>query len=86
MSETPIEDGKVPAGAVVGVGCLTAVAGFFSGGMIAVMVGKAVGHFRGCVPLEGTPACDWHVYAAWGCLIGLVTLPTISIIRLKSRR
>ena len=67
----------------VGVGCLTAVAGFFGGGMIAVMVGKIVGSARGCRPPEGLPACDWWSYMAVGALIGVVLLPSVVVWRLR---
>ncbi|HVF38619.1 MAG TPA: hypothetical protein VM939_01885 [Gemmatimonadaceae bacterium] len=66
----------------VGVGCVTAVAGFFSGGMIGVFVAKFVGSIRGCKPLPELPACDWHLYAGVGMLIGLVTLPVLALTRL----
>jgi len=36
----------------VGVGCVTMFAGFFSGGMVAVLVAKFVGSTRGCRPPE----------------------------------
>jgi hypothetical protein len=68
----------------VGVGCVTAVAGFFSGGMIGVMVAKMVGSFRGCRPAAELPACDWHVYAGIGMLIGVTTLPALALWRLRS--
>ncbi|HEY8164234.1 MAG TPA: hypothetical protein VIF83_01650 [Gemmatimonadaceae bacterium] len=68
----------------IGVGCVTAVAGFFSGGMIGVFVAKMVGSFRGCRPEPELPACDWHVYAAIGMLIGVATLPAIALWRLRS--
>lgn len=67
----------------VGVGCVTAVAGLFSGGMIGVFVAKMVGSFRGCKPDEGLPACDWHVYAGIGMLIGVLTLPVLALSRLR---
>ena len=67
----------------VGVGCVTAVAGLFSGGMIGVFVAKMVGSFRGCEPPEGLPACDWHVYAGIGMLIGILTLPVLALSRLR---
>lgn len=67
----------------VGVGCVTAVAGFFSGGMVGVFVAKVVGSFRGCRPAEGLPACDWHVYAGVGMLIGVLTLPVIALLKLR---
>jgi hypothetical protein len=68
----------------IGVGCITAVAGFFSGGMIGVFVAKLVGSFRGCRPAPELPACDWHVYAAIGMLIGVTTLPALALWRLRS--
>ena len=69
----------------IGVGCLTAVAGFFSGGMIGVFVAKVVGSFRGCEPETGLPACDWHVYAGIGMLIGVLSLPALALNRLRQR-
>jgi hypothetical protein len=69
----------------VGVGCVTAVAGFFSGGMIGVFVAKVAGSFQGCKPPEGLPACNWHVYAGIGMLIGVVTLPVLALNRLRKR-
>ena len=67
----------------VGVGCVTAIGGLFSGGMIGVFVAKVVGSFRGCEPLPDLPACDWHVYAGVGMLIGVISLPVLSLMRLK---
>jgi hypothetical protein len=66
----------------VGVGCVTAMAGLFSGGMLGVMVAKIVGSFRGCNPGPELPACDWHVYAGIGMLIGVLTLPVLALNRL----
>jgi hypothetical protein len=70
----------------VGVGCITAVAGFFSGGMIAVFVGKVVGSVQGCQPPEGLPACNWWVYAGIGAVIGALTLPVLALRRLTQTR
>jgi hypothetical protein len=67
----------------VGVGCVTAMAGVFSGGMVGVLVAKMVGSFRGCKPAAELPACDWHVYAGIGMLIGLLTLPVLALSRLR---
>ncbi len=69
----------------IGVGCITTLAGFFSGGMIAVLVAKFVGSAQGCQPPEGLPACNWWVYAGVGALIGAVTLPVLALGRLNSR-
>lgn len=67
----------------VGVGCVTAIGGLFSGGMVGVLVAKMVGSFRGCKPEPELPACDWHVYAAVGMLIGILTLPVLALSRLR---
>jgi hypothetical protein len=76
----------VPMTTYIGVGCFTAFVGFWGGAMIAVFIGKIVGSARGCEPMEGTPACHWHLFALAGMIAGVVLLPTISIIRLKGRR
>ncbi len=70
----------------LGVGCVTTVGGFFSGGMIAVLIAKVAGWARGCEPPNGLPACDWHVFMLAGALIGMVTLPAGVIWRLRSKR
>jgi len=70
----------------IGVGCVTTVAGFFSGGMIAVMVGKFVGSMQGCKPPEGLPACNWWVYAGIGAVVGALTLPVLALRRLSRTR
>jgi len=70
----------------IGVGCITTVAGFFSGGMIAVMFGKFVGSMQGCKPPEGLPACNWWVYAAIGAVVGALTLPVLALRRLSRPR
>ena len=67
----------------VGVGCVTTVAGFFSGGMIGVFVGKVVGSLQGCMPQEGLPACNWWVYAGIGAALGALTLPVLVLTRLN---
>ena len=67
----------------VGVGCLTAIVGFFSGGMIAVLIGKFVGSAQGCQPPEGLPACNWWIYAGIGAVIGAMSLPFLALRRLN---
>jgi hypothetical protein len=61
-------------------------AGFFGGGMIAVLIAKIVGSVQGCKPLEGLPACNWWVYAGIGAVIGAVTLPVGVLLLLNRRR
>lgn len=70
----------------VGIGCVMTFAGFFGGGMIAVLIAKMVGSLQGCKPPEGLPACNWWVYAGIGALIGAVTLPVGVLILLNRRR
>jgi hypothetical protein len=70
----------------IGVGCVTTVSGFFSGGMIAVLIGKFVGSMQGCKPPEGLPACNWWVYAGIGAVIGALTLPVFALRRLSRPR
>lgn len=86
MAEEPEERGRISAGAIIGAGCFSAIAGFFGGGMIAVLVAKFVGSYRGCQPIEGLPACDWGEYALVGMIAGVVIVPLVSIIRLTRRR
>jgi hypothetical protein len=79
----PEPDREGAAARNIGVGCVTTVAGFFSGGMIGVMVGKFVGSVRGCQPTEGLPACNWWVYAGIGAVVGALTLPVLALRRLS---
>ena len=67
----------------IGVGCVTTVAGFFSGGMIGVFLGKIVGLAQRCVPETGLPACNWWVYAGVGGVLGAITLPVLALRRLN---
>jgi hypothetical protein len=69
----------------LGVGCFTAFAGFWSGGMVGVLVAKVVGGVRRCTPPEGLPACDWYYYALGGMLLGAVSLPLLALRRLRQR-
>jgi hypothetical protein len=70
----------------IGVGCVTTVAGFFSGGMIAVLIGKLVGYVQACKPPQGLPACNWWVYAGIGAVVGALTLPVLALTRLSRSR
>lgn len=82
----PDSDREGIVGRNIGVGCVTTVAGFFSGGMIAVLVAKFVGSLQRCEPPQGLPACNWWVYAGIGAVVGALTLPALALIRLNRQR
>ena len=67
----------------IGVGCFTTFIGAPSGAMVGVFVGKVVGNVQQCVPPEGIPACNWWWYALVGGVVGMVTLPTLVLWRLR---
>jgi hypothetical protein len=85
MAEEKLDRGEIIA-RNLGVGCLTVFAGFFSGGMIAVLIGKFVGSVQDCKPPEGLPACNWWVYAGVGAVLGALTLPVLALRRLNRSR
>lgn len=51
--------------------------------MIGVLIGMFAGNVRRCVPIEGTPACDWYYFAAAGMILGATTLPILVLRRLR---
>jgi len=70
----------------IGVGCFTAIVGFFGGGMIAALVAKVVGAMQGCKPPEGFPACNTWSFVLPGALIGGLALPAAAVRRLRKGR
>ena len=54
--------------------------------MIAVLVAKFVGSYQGCKPQNDLPACNWGPYAFVGMIAGVIIVPLVTIIRLRSRR
>ena len=67
----------------VGVGCFTAFAGWWSGGMIAVLVAKVVVMVQRCPAGEHGQPCNWYLYALAGALIGAISLPVLALRRLR---
>jgi hypothetical protein len=82
----PAGDAGAVSSSYVGVGCLTAPAGFFGGGMLAVAIGMVVGNLQRCVPPEGLPICNMERYLWPGALLGLVLLPAASLLLLRRSR
>ncbi len=77
--------GEDRVGRNIGVGCFTFFIGAVSGAMTGVLVGKVTDFFRRCEPLAGLPACDWHLFAGAGALVGALTLPGLALWRLRQR-
>ena len=77
---------KGSAWSYIGVGCLTAPIGFFGGGMIAVLIAKIVGGLQHCNAPEGFPACNTFEFLFPGALVGMVSLPLLSVWRLRVGR
>ena len=85
--EAPQGETSAPRPAYFGIGCLTAIAGFWGGGMIAVLVAKVVGALTKCAAESETGApCNWFTYAEFGAITGLIVLPAISIWLLRRGR
>jgi len=80
---SPEGSGPSRAPQSIGIGCFMMVAGFFSGAMIGVLVGKLVGIARRCAPDPGLPVCDWHLFAMAGGVVGMISLPTLVLWRLR---
>src|SRR5882672_10187600 len=67
-----------------GVGCLTFVAGFFGGGMVAVLVAKVAGALGHCAADAETGApCNWVTFWMVGAVAGGLLLPTASLVKLR---
>ena len=78
-------EGELSRARNVGVGCFTTFIGFWSGGMIAVLIGRLVESGRGSGACEGLPICNWYVYWWVGALLGAVSLPVLVLRRLRRR-
>ena len=58
----------------MGVGCFTLVVGFFSGAMIATLVGKFLAFLTREPQCSGVPMCDWYVWFYTGGALGALSL------------
>ena len=82
MATTPTR-GPAPLARVVPIGCFMAVIGFFSGGMIGVLISKGVAFVRKAPACDGIPTCDWYIYAGVGAAIGALSLPWLVVSALR---
>lgn len=67
-----------------GIGCFMAVIGFFSGGMIGVLVSKFVAFLVRAPKCDGIPTCDWYIYMLAGGAIGALSLSWLVVSALRS--
>ena len=79
-------DDAIAFGRKFGLGCFTFVIGGFSGGMVAVLVGRIVDALRNAPGCEGLPVCNWYVYVGVGGLLGAFSLPVLVLKRLTRKR
>jgi hypothetical protein len=69
---------------VAAIGCFMAVIGFFSGGMIGVLLSKIVAFFTKAPACDGIPTCNWYIYMGVGGVIGALSLPWLVVGALRS--
>lgn len=81
--ETLTNEEAIAFGRQVGLGCFSLFVGAFSGGMVAVLVGKFIDGALKAPTCEGLPSCNWYVYAGIGAIVGAVTLTTLVMWRLR---
>ncbi len=75
---------KPALGRQAAIGCFMAVIGFFSVGMIGVLVSKGVAFFSKAPRCDGIPTCDWYVYMLVGGILGALTLPWLVVSAMRS--
>lgn len=69
-----------------GLGCFTFIIGFFSGGMVAVLIGRMVAFFTKAPSCEGLPICNWWAYVGIGGALGALSLPMLVLRRLGQKK
>jgi len=76
--------GRAPLIRVIPIGCFMAFIGFFSGGMVGVLISKGVAFARKAPACDGIPTCDWYIYMLIGGALGALTLPWLVVSALRS--
>ena len=75
---------KPSGGRQAAIGCFMALIGFFSVGMIGVLVSKGVAFFTKAPKCDGIPTCDWYIYMLVGGILGALTLPWLVVSAMRS--
>ena len=70
----------------LGVGCFTVVVGFFSGAMIAMLIGKFLAFLTREPECSGVPMCDWYVWFYTGGVLGALSLTVFIQTRIARAR
>ena len=83
-NEPPAGTPPASAARVLGIGCFMAIVGFFSGGMIAVLLSKLVAFLTRAPTCDGIPTCNWYIYMFVGGVIGALTLSWLVVSALRS--
>jgi hypothetical protein len=61
----------------VAIGCFTAWLGLVSGAMVAALLSKFAAFLTRSPDCSELPSCNWYIWAAYGGVIGAVTLPIL---------
>jgi len=69
----------------LGVGCFSAFVGFWSGGMVGVFISFAIEFLTRAPRCQGLPSCDWGYWATGGAWVGVITLPALTLWRLRRK-
>ena len=77
--------GNRPSGIrLAAIGCFMAFIGFFSGGMIGVLLSKLMAFLTRAPACDGIPTCNWYIYMAVGGVLGMISLPWLVVGALRS--
>ena len=63
----------------VAIGCFTAWLGLCCGAMVAALLSKFAAFLTRSPDCSELPSCNWYIWAAYGGVIGAVTLPVLVI-------
>lgn len=76
--------GGAPWSRTAAIGCFMIPLGFFSGGMIAVLVSKVIAYVTRAPSCDGVPSCNWLEFMLVGAVLGATSLPAIVMWALRT--